>query len=71
MPTATQNEASKLPTPEIRKCFAAGGTCAFTSTWAAIDVSTGSIPPFIVQTGTTDELTVTPIAASHISSWTL
>lgn len=73
MPTATQNEASKLPTPEIRKCFAASGTCAFTSTWAAIDVSTGSIPPFIVQTGTTDELTVTPTTASHMGSgsWTL
>ena len=48
MPTATQNEASKLPTPEIRKCFASAGTCAFTSTWAVTHVASGSLPAFIV-----------------------
>ena len=59
MPTATQNEASKLPTPEIRKCFANGGTCDFTSTWAAVD-DTGVLPDFITQVGTTNELTLDP-----------
>lgn len=71
MPTATQNEASKLPTPAIRKCFESGGTCAFTSTWAPTHVASGSLPDFIVQTGTTDALTVTPTTSAHMSTWTL
>lgn len=50
MPTATQNEASKLPTPEIRKCFANGGSCPFTSTWAWVDQDGNQID-FITQTG--------------------
>ena len=71
MPTATQNEASKLPTPEIRKCFADGGSCAFTSTWAPTHTATGSLPTFIVQTGTTAELTVTPTTSAHMGTWSL
>lgn len=59
MPTATQNEASKLPTPEIRKCFENSGSCPFTSTWSAVD-ATGVLPDFITQTGTTSELTLDP-----------
>ena len=48
IPTATMNAASKLPTPEIRKCFSAGGgDCAFTTTYAPVLPATG----FIVQDG--------------------
>ena len=48
IPTATMNAASKLPTPEIRKCFAAGaGNCAFTTTYAPTLPASG----FIVQDG--------------------
>ena len=73
MPTATQNEASKTTTPEIRKCFANSGTCGFTSTWAATHVDSGLLPDFIVQTGTTNELIVTPTTSAHMSTtgWTL
>ena len=73
MPTATQNEVSKTTTPEIRKCFAASGTCAFTSTFAPTHVATSSLPDFLVQTGTTNELVATPTTAAHMSAtgWTL
>ena len=73
MPTATQNENSKTLTPEIRKCFANSGTCGFTSTYAVTHVDSGTLPDFIVQTGTTNELTVTPTTSAHMSTsgWTL
>ena len=73
MPTATQNENSKTLTPEIRKCFASSGTCGFTSTYAVTHVDSGTLPDFIVQTGTTNELTVTPTTSAHMSTsgWTL
>ena len=71
MPTATQNEASKLPTPAIRKCFESGGTCDFTSTWTPVETGQASLPSFITQTGTTDELTVTPTVAADRGSWTI
>jgi len=72
IPTATQNANSKLPTPEIRKCFATGGNnCASTSTWTPIVVATNNLPSFIVQTGTTDALTITPTTAAHMGTWTI
>lgn len=73
MPSATQNENSKTLTPEIRKCFANSGSCPFTSTYAVTHVATGSLPDFIVQTGTTNELTITPTTSAHmsVSGWTL
>jgi len=48
MPSATQNEASKTTTPEIRKCFENSGTCGFSSTWAVTHVASGVLPDFIV-----------------------
>ena len=47
MPTIIINEASKLPTPAIRKCYESGDTCEYTSTWAPIDATTGVIPDFM------------------------
>ena len=73
MPTATQNEVSKTTTPEIRKCFASSGTCGFTSTYAPTHVASSALPDFIVQTGTTNELVITPTTSAHMSTtgWTL
>jgi hypothetical protein len=49
IPTITMNAASKLPTPEIRKCFASGGgDCANSMTYAAQVVSLSALPPFVV-----------------------
>lgn len=68
IPTATMNAGSKLPTPEIRKCFAAGGgDCAFTTTYAPVLPATG----FIVQTGTTAAIVATPTTSAHMGTHTI
>lgn len=76
LPTMTMNDDSKLPTPEIRKCFAAGGNnCANSITYAATITApadkVGALPGFIVQTGTTEELVITPVAAGDMGTWTI
>ena len=66
------NDASKTPTPEIRKCFVQnGGNCANAMTYAAKVVSLNALPPFVVQTGTTAALVMTPTTAAHMGTWTI
>lgn len=52
MPVLTMNLASKLPTPEIRKCFTGGNNCAntvaYVPTITAPSKNAGALPAFIV-----------------------
>jgi hypothetical protein len=75
LPALTMNAASKLPTPEIRKCFNGGSNCAntvaYVPTITAPANSAGALPDFVVQTGTTNALVVTPVAADDMGAWTI
>ena len=71
IPSATPNAASKLPTAQIRACYADGAACPETSTYAAIHVASGVLPDFITQDAATDALTVTPTLAVHRGTWVL
>ena len=76
IPSATVNEASKLPTAAIRKCYLNGNYCSEAKTYTVTDavtgdaVGTGSID-FIAQTGTTNQLNAVPTLSSHIGFYTL
>ena len=71
MPTITINEDSKLPTPEIRKCYANGDTCEYTSEWSYVAKSTGAVLDFITHDGTSADISVDPQTSAHINTWDL
>lgn len=71
--TCSVNTASKSASPPIRKCYLNSGTCAETSTYTLTANKNGgafgALPAFIVQTTTTNAITVTPSGPSDVGVW--
>lgn len=69
IPSAKVNEASKSATASIRACYADSGTCSTAAAYVARmkGTPTTALRDFIVQTGTTTAITVTPVKALDIN----
>jgi hypothetical protein len=72
LPSATIDDASKLPTPGIRVCYTNGNECQYTLTWTPVETGQGALPDFVTQTGSTADLSVDPQTSSHMGiGWSI